>query len=60
MHDNYSMEVLHNLEDFPIEIDESYKEYYEKIAEKINLYHTPLRDGFRFDRFYIQSKRLYK
>lgn len=57
LHDNYSMEVLHNLEDFPIEIDESYKEYYEKIAEKIDLYHTPLRDGFRFDRFYIQSKR---
>ncbi len=39
--DNYSMEVLHNFEKFPIEIDDSYKEYYEKISEKIELYHTP-------------------
>lgn len=55
LRDNYSMEVLHNLEKFPIEIDDSYKEYYEKIADKIDLYHTPIREGFRFDRFYIQS-----
>lgn len=55
LQDNYSMEVLHNLEKFPIEIDDSYKEYYEKIADKIDLYRTPVREGFRFDRFYIQS-----
>lgn len=55
LQDNYSMEVLHNLEKFPIEIDDSYKEYYEKISEKIELYNTPIREGFRFDRFYIQS-----
>ena len=55
LRDNYSMEVLHNLEKFPIEIDDSYKEYYEKIAEKIDIYPTPVREGFRFDRFYIQS-----
>lgn len=55
LHDNYSMEVLHNLEKFPIEVDDSYKEYYEKIAKKIDLYHTPIKEGFRFDRFYIQS-----
>lgn len=55
LQDNYSMEVLHNLEKFPIETDDSYKEYYEKIADKINLYRTPIRKGFRFDRFYIQS-----
>ena len=55
LHDYYSMEVLHNLEKFPIEVDDSYKEYYEKIAKKIDLYHTPIKEGFRFDRFYIQS-----
>lgn len=55
LHDNYSMDVLHNLEKFPIEIDDSYKEYYKKIAEKIDFYHTPISEGFRFDRFYIQS-----
>lgn len=55
LYDNYSMEVLHNLEEFPIEKDESFKEYYEKIAEKINYYNTPVKNGFRFDRFYIQK-----
>lgn len=53
--DAYSMAVLHNLEKFPIEIDDSYKEYYKKIAEKIDLYQIPIKEGFRFDRFYIQS-----
>lgn len=46
LHDNYSMEVLHNLEKFPIEIDNSFKEYYEKIAKKIDLYHTPVKKVF--------------
>lgn len=55
LHEKYSMEVLHNLEEFPIETDESLKEYYEKIAEKIDYYDTPIRNGFRFDRFYIQK-----
>lgn len=55
LHDNYSMDVLHNLEKFQIETDDSYKEYYEKIAQKVDLCRTPINEGFRFDRFYIQS-----
>jgi len=55
LHDNYSLDVLSNLEQFPIETDESLKEYYEKIAEKVDQYKTPVRNGFRFDRFYIQK-----
>ena len=30
----YNIEVLNNIEDFPISIDPNLKEYYEKIAEK--------------------------
>ena len=55
LHDNYGFEVLGNLEQFPIETDDSLKEYYEKIAEKVDQYKTPMRNGFRFDRFYIQK-----
>lgn len=55
LHKEYSLDVLTNLELFPLETDESLKEYYEKIAEKVNQYKTPLRNGFRFDRFYIQK-----
>lgn len=51
----YSLEVLSNLEQFPLEIDDSFKEYYEKIAQKIEQYKTPIRNGFRFDRFYIKK-----
>lgn len=54
LHDNYGLDVLENLDQFPIETDESLKEYYEKIAEKIDQYKTPIRNGFRLDRFYIQ------
>ena len=54
LHEEYALEVLANLEQFPRETDESLIEYYGKIAEKINLYNTPVKDGFRFDRFYVQ------
>lgn len=55
LHKEYSLDVLTNLELFPLETDDSLKEYYEKIAEKVNQYKTPIRNGFRFDRFYIQK-----
>lgn len=55
LHEEYDFDVLENLDQFPREIDESLIEYYEKIAEKVNLYKTPVNDGFRFDRFYVQK-----
>lgn len=55
LYKEYSLNVLSNLEQFPLEVDDSLKEYYEKIAKKINQYKTPMRNGFRFDRFYIQT-----
>lgn len=55
LHKKYSLDVLSNLEQFPLETDDNFKEYYEKIAQKVDQYKTPIRNGFRFDRFYIQK-----
>lgn len=57
LHDGYSLDVLANLEQFPLETDESLKEYYKKIAEKVNKYNTPIHGEFRYDRFYVQKIR---
>lgn len=55
LHDRYSLDVLANLEQFPLETDEILIEYYEKIAEKVSEYNTPIHNEFRYDRFYIQK-----
>ena len=54
LHDKYSLDVLTNLEQFPLEMDESLKEYYSRIA-RVDLCNTPKSEGFRFDRFYIHQ-----
>ena len=55
LHDKYSLDVLANLEEFPISADESLNEYYFKIAQKVNGYKMASRNGFKYDRFYIQN-----
>jgi len=55
LHDRYSLNVLANLEQFPLETDESLMVYYEKIAEKVSEYDTAIRNTFHYDRFYIQK-----
>ncbi len=55
LHDSYSLDVLANLEQFPLETDESLIEYYKKIAEKVSKYNTPIHGEFRYDRFYVQK-----
>lgn len=55
LHKEYSLDVLSNLEQFPLETDDSFKGYYEKIAQKVDQYKTPVRNSFRFDRFYVQK-----
>jgi len=55
LHDSYSLDVLANLEQFPMETDESLTEYYKKIAEKVSKYNTPIHGEFRYDRFYVQK-----
>lgn len=55
LHDKYSLDVLANLEQFPIETDESLNEYYLKIAQKIDGYYQSSKNDFKYDRFYIQN-----
>lgn len=55
LHDSYSFDVLANLEQFPLETDESLTEYYEEIAEKVCKYNTPIHGEFDYDRFYVQK-----
>lgn len=55
LHDKYSLEILDNLEDFPIDLDETLQEYYEKIAVKIKTY-----NGVRYgksERYYMLKKK---
>ena len=55
LRDNYSMDVLQNLEQFPLNIDDELVEYYTKIADKVDSYNTPIHGEFRYDRFYVQK-----
>ena len=54
-HITYSLDVLDNLEQFPIEADESLNEYYLKIAQIIDGYKKTPQNGFKYDRFYVQN-----
>ena len=55
LRDNYSLDVLANLEQFPIETDESLNEYYLKIAQKVDKYKVTSKKDFKYDRFYVQN-----
>ena len=44
LHDKYSLDVLYNLEQFPIETDESLNEYYLKIVQKVDEYKKSSED----------------
>jgi len=52
---SYNLDVLSNIDQFPIEIDSALKEYYGKIAEKINQSQTTRVTGAYSDRYYIQK-----
>jgi energy-coupling factor transporter ATP-binding protein EcfA2 len=49
---NYNLKVFININDFPINLDKTTQEYYEKIAQKLN---TFLTTETRKDRYYIQK-----
>lgn len=55
LRNNYSMDVLQNLEQFPLNIDDELVEYYSKIANTVDSYSTPIHGEFRYDRFYVQK-----
>lgn len=49
--DSFSIDILSNLEDFPLDTDESQQEYYEKIASQIESYTD--KSGGTKDNYYI-------
>lgn len=51
--EKYGLDVLHNLENFPLNIDKTLQEYYEKISEKIDKYGTQLAETG--EKYYIQK-----
>lgn len=55
MKDHYRMSVLHNLEKFPIKMDELDNKYYTLVAEALNSVDITSR-AVRSSRFYIQKK----
>ena len=51
----YSLDVLENLNKFPINTDSKLKEYYEKIAAKVNRYNATASRNAHNERYYIQK-----
>lgn len=54
MQNNYHIEILQNIHNFPIDMDTKLKEYYEKIAEKVDLLANIYKNSYT-DRYYIQK-----
>lgn len=55
--DKYNIEVLHNIDKFPVDIDKTLQEYYEKIVDNL----SELTKANKFDmgdeRFYVQKSK---
>ncbi len=52
---SYNLEVLENINEFPIDIDSNLNEYYEKIAKKLNQPERVRTKTSYDDRYYIQK-----
>lgn len=52
---SFNIDVLENLDSFPIQTDSNLKEYYKKIAEKINQPASQRTKSVYNDRYYIQK-----
>lgn len=50
----FGIEVLHNLEKFPLHLDDTLQEYYKKISEKIERYPVAFHSDSK-DKYYIQK-----
>ncbi len=57
LQDNCGVAVLANLEDFPVDLDPSLREYHEKIAARIEAVHSARSDREVRDRYYIHKTR---
>jgi hypothetical protein len=54
---NCGLAVLANLEDFPVDLDPSLREYHEKIAARIDVARSAAPDNSPRDRYYIHKTR---
>lgn len=50
----FGIEVLHNIDKFPLHLDDTLQEYYKKIAEKIERYPAAFHTDSK-DKYYIQK-----
>ena len=50
----FGIEVLHNIDKFPLHLDDTLQEYYKKISEKIEQYPASLHSDSK-DKYYIQK-----
>lgn len=57
VYQHYSLQIISNLEDFPIDLDPSLREYHEKIAYRIESARGTNYVGDKKDRYYIQRNR---
>jgi len=57
LRDNCGIEVLANLESFPVDLDPSLREYHEKIAARIEAVRSTPPDSSTRDRYYIHKTR---
>jgi GTPase SAR1 family protein len=57
LQDNCGLAVLANLEDFPVDLDPSLREYHEKIAARIEAIRASRPDSGARDRYYIHKTR---
>ena len=53
--DSYNLDILENIDEFPLNLDTSLKEYYDKIADKIDTMHPDPPRSTYSDRYYIQK-----
>src|SRR5690606_235364 len=57
VHQNYSLQLIPNLEAFPVDLDPSLREYHEKITSRIEYARNTNHVGDRTERYYIQKNR---
>ncbi len=53
---HFGIEVLHNIEKFPLRLDNTLQEYYKKMSEKIEL-HPAWQNATSKDKYYIQKTK---
>ena len=53
----FGLDVLHNLEDFPVDLDPALREYHQKIAERVEAAHGVPSRSDRSSRYYVLKTR---